>query len=89
MDVCCITGHKWLAAAPIRDAVGGRRGAHAPLPSHANFARRANLSRCATIDLTPKSVASFRLSRSEKRGGSRSSRTLGAGCDGRGTSSDE
>jgi hypothetical protein len=42
MDACCVTGHKWLAAAPIRNAAGGRRRAHAPLPSHANFARRAN-----------------------------------------------
>src|SRR5216683_2945020 len=50
---------------------------------YADFARRANLSRSAAIDLTPKSVASFRLSRFHKRGGSRSSRTLGMGCDGR------
>jgi len=31
---------------------------------YADFARRANLSRSAAIDLAPKSVAFFRLSRS-------------------------
>jgi hypothetical protein len=36
--------------------------------SSADFARRANLSRSAMIDLNPKSVASFRLSRSREEG---------------------
>src|SRR5882757_5025468 len=53
--------------------------------SSADFARRANLSRSAAIDLTPKSVASLACLVPEKRGGSRSSRTLGTGCDGRGS----
>jgi hypothetical protein len=50
---------------------------------YADFARRANLSRTAAIDLTPKSVASFPLVSFPIEGGSRSSRTLGMGCDGR------
>jgi hypothetical protein len=49
----------------------------------ATFARRANLSQPAILDLTPKSAISFAPSRSRQRGGSRSSRTLGTGCDGR------
>jgi hypothetical protein len=38
----------------------------------------------AIVDLTPKSAPSSRPSRPHKRGVSRSSRTLGAGCNGRG-----
>jgi len=41
------------------------------------------------IALTPKSERSSMPSRTHKRGVSRSSRTLGAGCDGRGVSADE
>jgi hypothetical protein len=51
--------------------------------SHTQFARRATVPQHAWIALTPKSVAFFRLFRTHKRGASRSSRVLGAGCDGR------
>ena len=50
---------------------------------HAKFARRVNLSHGDGIAEHPKSAPCFRLSRAHKRGVSRSSRTLGAGCDGR------
>jgi hypothetical protein len=50
---------------------------------HALIARRANLPQPDGIAVTPKSASEFAASRPEKRGVSRSSRTLGAGCDGR------
>jgi hypothetical protein len=50
---------------------------------HAQIARRANLPQPDGIAVTPKSAADFAASRPHKRGVSRSSRTLGAGCDGR------
>src|SRR5438477_716800 len=50
---------------------------------HAKFARRVNLSHGDGIAEHPKSAPCFRLSRAHKRDVSRSSRTLGAGCDGR------
>jgi hypothetical protein len=51
---------------------------------HARFARRANLPQGDGFALSPKSRASSAPSRTRlKRGASRSSRTLSAGCDGR------
>src|SRR5438552_2137660 len=51
---------------------------------HAQIARRVTLSQANGIAEDPKSAAHFPSSRLTKRGVSRSSRTLGAGCDGRG-----
>src|SRR5689334_5967847 len=54
-----------------------------PHHSHAHFARRVNLSHPHTLAPSGKSVALICASRTHKRGVSRSSRTLGAGCGGR------
>jgi hypothetical protein len=61
-----------------------------------NFTRRFNLIRPFNplrennpLAASGKSVAFLRPSRTHKRGGSRSSRTLGAGCDGRVGARDE
>ena len=52
---------------------------------HAKIARRANLSRVAAVADSPKSQASSALSRLDEEGRyGRSSRNVGAGCDGRG-----
>src|SRR5260370_5820620 len=51
---------------------------------HAKIARRVNLSRAARLAEDPKSASHSQTSRLDKRGASRSSRTLGAGCGGRG-----
>src|SRR5207253_201410 len=50
---------------------------------HAQIARRVTLSQANGIAEDPKSAAHFPSSRLTKRGVSRSSRTLGAGCGGR------
>ena|SRR5947207_6001076 len=56
-------------------------------PTGKNFVARENLStpsrKNIPLRVCPKSNLQFPLSRSHKRGASRSSRTLGAGCDGR------
>jgi hypothetical protein len=51
--------------------------------TYAQIARRANVSQPVGIALTPKSPPTSHASRTHKRGVSRSSRTLGAGCGGR------
>jgi hypothetical protein len=52
---------------------------------HAKIARRANLSRLVAVAVSPKSQASSTLSRLDEEGRyGRSSRNVGAGCDGRG-----
>jgi hypothetical protein len=58
----------------------GRAASHT---RHAQTARRANLSQPDGCCLSPQIRTIIRASRTYKRGGSRSSRTLGAGCDGR------
>jgi hypothetical protein len=50
---------------------------------HPKSARRAILSQAASIDLARKSPAHSPRPAPDKRGASRSSRTLGAGCNGR------
>jgi hypothetical protein len=56
---------------------------------HAQTARRANLPHPDGCCLVGQIRTMIRASRACKRGASRSSRTLGAGCDGRGVLSDE
>jgi hypothetical protein len=81
-----------LARSPIHDSMNGRcqnglspergRLTHTP---HAKIARRANLSRLAAVAVSPKSQASSAPSRLDEEGRyGRSSRNVGAGCDGRG-----
>ena len=50
---------------------------------HAQIARRVTLSQPDGVAVTPKSAANSPCPALTKRGASRSSRTLGAGCDGR------
>jgi hypothetical protein len=54
------------------------------LAMRTDFARRANSPQAVRVDRKRKSVADSRHPALIKRGASRSSRTLGAGCDGRG-----
>src|SRR5882757_4967683 len=66
----------------IGPRVAHRQSEGASVPG-CDIARRANLSHVPGIALSGKSKRCSRPSRTHKRGGSRSSRTLGAGCDGR------
>src|SRR5258708_1732742 len=63
-------------------ACASTKEAEATVPE-CDIARRANLSHLLGIASSGKSKRCSRPSRTHKRGGSRSSRTLGAGCDGR------
>src|SRR6266702_6145305 len=63
-------------------ACASTKEAEASVPE-CDIARRANWSHLLGIASSGKSKRCSRPSRTHKRGGSRSSRTLGAGCDGR------
>jgi hypothetical protein len=67
----------------LRSLRGVLTAASVPHTPHAQIARRANVPHPDGIAQNPKSERSSALSRTRKRGGSRSSRTLGAGCGGR------
>src|SRR5882724_6165071 len=70
-----------------RAAVPDGQSTHA---CHAQIARRVNVPRFGALASSGKSKASSRLSRLDGEGRyGRSSRNVGAGCDGRGMSNDE